>query len=586
MNLPAVAHRPTLEFIYPRARNQLTIQITTARNDFQHVILVFWYRYETSSKRQIRLPMKRSLRDAYHDYYRITIRTDEIAAYVRYYFSLEGDQKTVWLGAKGFSDTEPAINENFYEFLWPNASDGYQSPNWHKQQVYYQIFPERYRNGDDKLSPPNAQPWLSPPTRENFMGGDIPGIIQGLDHISDLGATCIYLTPIFKSPSNHKYDTVNYYEIDPSFGTKEDLRQLVEQVHNRGIRLILDGVFNHCGYYWPPFQDLIANGEESNYRSWFFPQSYPVTLDPCNYDCVGHYKWMPKINLDCPEAAEYFIRVGEYWIREFGIDGWRLDVADEVPVSFWQKFSSRIRQLKPDALLVGETWGDAQKLVTSNRLSTAMNYLFRDAMVGWLGKRELTVSQMDDQINRMLSLYPEEVALQLYNPLDSHDTARFLFECQNDIRRLKIAVAMQMTLPGCPAVYYGDEIGLSGDNDPLCRMCMQWDGEKQNRALFEWYQALIALRKKSPSLYEGDYETILCNDERNVYAFRRQTDTEGCIVLINAGDTETSVQLPTADEPWSAVIGQTSLTKCAEMLCAELPAYSVNILKNQKGANQ
>lgn len=418
------------------------------------------------------------------------------------------------------------------------------------------------------------------------MGGDIPGIIQGLDHISDLGATCIYLTPIFKSPSNHKYDTVNYYEIDPSFGTKEDLRQLVEQVHNRGMRLILDGVFNHCGYYWPPFQDLIANGEESNYRSWFFPQSYPVTLDPCNYDCVGHYKWMPKINLDCPEAAEYFIRVGEYWIREFGIDGWRLDVADEVPVSFWQKFSSRIRQLKPDALLVGETWGDAQKLVTSNRLSTAMNYLFRDAMVGWLGKRELTVSQMDDQINRMLSLYPEEVALRLYNPLDSHDTARFLFECQNDIRRLKIAVAMQMTLPGCPAVYYGDEIGLSGDNDPLCRMCMQWDGEKQNRALFEWYQALIALRKKSPSLYEGDYETILCNDERNVYAFRRQTDTEGCIILINAGDTETSVQLPTADEPWSAVIGQTSLTKCAEMLCAELPAYSVNILKNQKGANQ
>ena len=211
MNLPAVAHRPTLEFIYPRARNQLTIQITTARNDFQHVILVFWYRYETSSKRQIRLPMKRSLRDAYHDYYRITIRTDEIAAYVRYYFSLEGDQKTVWLGAKGFSDTEPAINENFYEFLWPNASDGYQSPNWHNQQVYYQIFPERYRNGDDKLSPPNAQPWLSPPTRENFMGGDIPGIIQGLGHISDLGATCIYLTPIFKSPSNHKYDTVNYY---------------------------------------------------------------------------------------------------------------------------------------------------------------------------------------------------------------------------------------------------------------------------------------------------------------------------------------------------------------------------------------
>lgn len=586
MNLPAVVHRPTLDYIYPRARDQLTIQITTARDDFRCVKLVFWPRYETSSERQIRLPMKRSLRDAYHDYYRITVKTDEIAAYVRYYFSLEGDQKTVWLGAKGFSDSEPAVNENFYEFLWPNAADGYQSPNWYKQQVYYQIFPERYRNGDDTLSPPDAEPWGTPPTRENFMGGDIPGIIQGLDHIRDLGATCIYLTPIFKAPSNHKYDTVDYYEINPSFGTKDDLRQLVEQVHKRGMRLILDGVFNHCGYYWPPFQDVVSNGTNSKYCNWFFPQSYPVTLDPCNYDCVGHYKWMPKINLSCPETAEYFTCVGEYWIREFGIDGWRLDVADEVPASFWQKFSSRIKQLKPDALLLGETWGDAQKLVTSNRLDTAMNYLFRDAMVGWLGKQVLTVSQMDDQINRMLSLYPEEVALRLYNPLDSHDTARFLFECQNDVKRLKIAVAMQMTLPGCPAVYYGDEVGLSGDNDPLCRMCMQWDSEKQDRELFEWYKKLIALRKKSPSLYEGDYETILCNDERNIYGFRRQTDTEGCIVLINAGDTDSSVELPISDEAWTPVISQTSLTKCAERLCAKLPAYSVNILKNQKGVNQ
>ena len=209
MNLPAVVHRPTPEYIYPRARDQLTIQITTAREDVKQVTLVFWPRYETSADRQTHIPMKRSLRDAYHDCYRITIQIEDVAAYVRYYFVLKSDEETVWLGAKGLSDKEPAINENFFEFLWPNEGDGYCAPDWHKQQVYYQIFPERYRSGDDRLTPSDADPWGSPPTRENFMGGDIQGIIQGLDHICDLGATCLYLTPIFNAPSNHKYDTVD-----------------------------------------------------------------------------------------------------------------------------------------------------------------------------------------------------------------------------------------------------------------------------------------------------------------------------------------------------------------------------------------
>lgn len=580
MNLPAVVHRPTPEYIYPRARDELTIQISTAREDCTQVTLVFWPRYETSADRQIRLPMKRCLRDACHDHYRLTVKTDGIAAYVRYYFILEGKEETVFLGVKGFREKEPAINEDFFEFLWPNGSDGYQAPDWYRQQVYYQIFPERYRNGDDSLTPPDAQPWSTLPDRENFMGGDIPGIIEGLDHICELGATCIYTTPVFKAPSNHKYDTVDYYDINPSFGTKDDLHRLVDEVHKRGLRLILDGVFNHCGYYWPPFQDLVEKGEKSEYKNWFFPQSYPVTLEPCNYDCVGHYKWMPKINLNCPEAAEYFIRVGEYWIREFGIDGWRLDVADEVPTVFWQKFSARIKLLKPDALLLGETWGDAQKLVTANRLDSAMNYLFRDAVMGWLGTGELSASQFDDRINRMLSLYPEEVALRLYNPLDSHDTARFMFVCGNDVRRFRLAVALQMTLPGCPAVYYGDEVGLSGDNDPLCRMCMEWDEKKQDTELFTWYRQLIALRKKSPSLYEGDYAAIWCDDARNVYGFRRQTEGESSLILVNAGEAECMVTLPAGQ--WNEMLGQGCLTKDADTLCAKLPAYSVSIYQGNR----
>ena len=205
------------------------------------------------------------------------------------------------------------------------------------------------------------------------MGGDLRGIMKKLDHIQSLGATCLYLTPIFKAPANHKYDTADYYEIDPAFGTKEDLRALVTEIHRRGMRILLDGVFNHCGFFWPPFQDLLAEGESSRYRDWFFPHSLPVTTEPCNYDCVGHYKWMPKLNLANPATEEYFIEVGKYWIRNFDIDGWRLDVADEIPTAFWTAFSTAIRRLKPDALLLGETWGDAGKLLAPNRLHTAMN---------------------------------------------------------------------------------------------------------------------------------------------------------------------------------------------------------------------
>ena len=202
---------------------------------------------------------------------------------------MESDQGTVWYGSRGFETSEPGMQENFFEFLWPNPTDCDQAPAWAKDQIYYQIFPERFFNGDPSITPANSVPWGAAPTRENFMGGDLRGIIEKLDYIQALGVTCIYLTPIFKAPSNHKYDTVDYYEIDPAFGTKEDLRELVAEIHRRGMRLLLDGVFNHCGFYWPYFQDVIAKGKQSDYCDWFFPHSFPVTTEPCNYDCVGHY---------------------------------------------------------------------------------------------------------------------------------------------------------------------------------------------------------------------------------------------------------------------------------------------------------
>ena len=300
MNLSAIQHRPNWEYIYPSAGDKLEIRLVTQCCDARQVQLIYWKREEKDPGCRRHLSMSLKLREGYHDYFTATVQMDSIAAYTRYCFLIQSENENIWFGARGFQSTEPNMEDNHFEFLWPNAEDGFRAPAWSKGQVYYQIFPERFENGRPELSPEDAQPWGSMPTRENFMGGDIPGITKRLDYIQTLGITCMYLNPILKAPSNHKYDTVDYYSIDPHFGTEEDLRELVEQAHQRNIRVILDGVFNHCGYYWPPFQDVVKNGSSSRYKDWFFIHSYPVSLEEANYDCVGHYKWMPKINLSNP----------------------------------------------------------------------------------------------------------------------------------------------------------------------------------------------------------------------------------------------------------------------------------------------
>lgn len=577
LNLAAIRHRSTEDYIYPRSRNELAVSLEASRNDIQKCSLVFWPRYETDRSKRSCIRLEPALQDRYTDYYRALIRTDGISAYTRYYFLLENGNEKLYFGKNGFSAEDE--EENFFEFLWPNPTDGYRAPDWAKNQIYYQIFPERFRSGDARLTPKDADEWGSLPTRENFMGGDLRGIIEKLDYIRELGATCIYMTPIFKAPSNHKYDTVDYFDIDPAFGTKDTLSELVAEAHKRGLKLLLDGVFNHCGYYWPPFQDVVENGEKSKYKDWFFPHFFPVNEQLENYDCVGHYKWMPKINLANPETREYFISVGRYWIEHFDIDGWRLDVADEVPTAFWELFSASIKEVKPDALLLGETWGDAGRLLKPDRLDSAMNYLFRDAASDWLAKQRITPTELDHRLNRMLALYPPETAERLYNPLDSHDTARFRFLCA-DKRLHECALVLQMTIPGCPAIFYGDEIGLEGDNDPGCRLCMEWDTEKQNRELFTFCQKLIAQRKNSESLIYGDFLSILCDDEANVYGFMRKSEHETCLIFINAGEKPFRAIIK-AEGAWTALLDSKQYSSENGELLIELPSCSAEIYQKK-----
>ena len=600
MDHAAVAHRATAEYIYPKSRNSLAVRLFTARGDVDEAALLWWERGETDPAERRAAAIRPVLRDRWRDCHEAEIVTEHISAYIRYCFRLRSGSLELWYGPNGFRDTEPGMDEDFFEFLWPNPEDGFKAPDWSSGQVYYQLFPERFKNGDPSLTPEGADAWGAAPTRENFMGGDLRGIREKLPYIASLGATCFYITPVFEAPSNHKYDTVDYYRIDPHFGTEEDLSALASDAHALGIRVLLDGVFNHCGYWWPPFQDVVKNGEASGYRDWFFINSYPVTHETRTYDCVGHYKWMPKLNLANPELRRYFIEVGKHWLRVSGADGWRLDVADELPAAFWEEFSRELKLEAPDCLLLGETWSDAWRLVSPGRLDSAMNYLFRDAARDWLALSKLEASGFADRANRLLALYPYEVCLRMYNPLDSHDTPRFLTLCGGDVGKYRLAVALQMCFPGCPAVYYGDELGMEGENDPDCRRAMDWGAAERQPELLGWFRELIALRKGSVALQKGGFYNSVCDDGANVFGFCRTHEAEDVLVIINAGERwyKGEARVPDGSGEWREAFSGETVTSvinpskdpysagCPAVLSLSIPARTVKIFKQERKRGQ
>ncbi len=528
-------HEPAREYVYPSGRNSLVLKIKCTKKSRNAWEVVYWDRFFEDKVN--RAALKHLTRDNDFDCFICEITQEKPVRYLKYYFAASGDNGTAYFGPYGQSESPPV---HYYEYSYTNECDVFSVPEWAQGAVAYQIFPERFCNGDNSNDPRETLQWDAKPTRTNFFGGDLKGIIDKLDHISSLGAGILYLNPIFKSPSNHKYDTQNYYDIDPSFGTIEDLKVLTAQCHKRNIRVILDGVFNHCGYMFEPFQDVLKNGGLSEYKDWFYIDEFPVVTDPPNYECVGYYKWMPKIRLSGRRARDYFLDVGVYWIKEADIDGWRLDVSDEADFTFWQEFRRAVKSAKQDALLIGETWKDGRDLLRGDQMDSVMNYLFRNAAAEFFALGEIDAFELDSRTHKMLSVYPVTVYPVLYNLIGSHDTERFLTLCKGDKKKLKLAAAFQMTFPGMPAIYYGDETGMDGDNDPDCRRTMNWDNA--DNEMLGFYRKITALRNAEPCLKKGDFSTVLCDG--GCYAYARRLGEETVYVAFNNSGVESNIDLP------------------------------------------
>ncbi|PTX65003.1 glycosidase [Melghirimyces profundicolus] len=535
----AIYHRPEGAWAYPLDVNCLRIRLRAKRGDRIRCRLLHADRYSGEGDESI-VDLEKTATDTLFDYYEGVIPT--ATRRVRYVFYLEDPMGGCWYGEKGIFNNRREAGD--FQFAYICHSHLFEIPDWAYDGVVYQIFPERFYNGDPGNDPAEVEPWNkgARPKANSFYGGDLQGIIDQLSYLKELGVNLIYLTPIFKSPSNHKYDTTDYYRIDPHFGDLDTLKKLVDKAHRLGMRVMLDAVINHAGYGFFAFQDVLKNGADSKYADWFYIQEFPVVTEPVpNYETFANDVWtMPKLNMSHPEVAAYFLDMAEYWIKEAGIDGWRLDVANEVDPDFWRAFRKRVKKANPDALIVGEIWHDSGPWLQGDQFDSVMNYLFRDAVMQFFATREIGADVFDAQLAKSRMLYREQALYAMFNLLDSHDTERFLTACGGREERMRLAVLFQMTYLGMPMIYYGDEAGMDGETDPDCRRPMLWRESDRNGELFTLYQALLRIRRQHPALRRGDYRTWYVDPAAGIYGYLRRTE-EDCVgvILNNGGGTQT-----------------------------------------------
>ena len=483
------------------------------------------------------------------------------------------------------------------------AADG---PDWARDAVFYQIFPDRFASSVRVPKPGALERWDAPPTTSGFKGGDLLGIAEHLDDLRGLGITALYLTPIFASASNHRYHTYDYEVVDPLLGGDAALRTLLDEAHARGMRVILDGVFNHASRGFWPFHHVLENGAASPYRDWFCldpdvlsggrglnaypgrPETEAMERLRSGHDVhgtgaavgpgtpsqwvLGYQAWwdlpaLPKLNHSNPAVREYIYGVAERWTR-FGVDGWRLDVPEEIDEpGFWEEFRRRVLAVNPEAYLVGEIWTPAAAWLAGDRFHAVMNYPLAESILSFVGAghldlplvartheygrrvRSIDGPEFGRQLADVMATYSPDVASLQLNLLDSHDTPRFISLAGGDATALRLGTLIQMTLPGVPCIYYGDEVGLEGREDPDCRRAYPWDPARQERGLGEFFAGLISVRHANPVLRRGTFELLAA--EGSAVAYRvfdvRHPAGESILVAVNAGGVPARLTIERAD---------------------------------------
>jgi len=493
-------------------------------------------------------------------------------------------------GARDLVDLNEDANEkynlfNYFNFPYILEVDQYKAPTWVKDTLWYSIFPDRFFNHENKSQ--GILDWESEKDYKNtqFYGGNLKGIKEKLPYIKEMGFGGLYMTPIFLSPSAHKYDTIDYFEIDPMFGTKEDLKDLVDRAHELGIKVMLDAVFNHTSVKHPFFQDVIKHGKESLYYNSFYIKNTPITKTSTknhggqidfnlDYETFAFSPNMPKTNTEDKLMREHLLKVSRYWIEHFDIDGWRLDVSNEISHDFWRDFRKVVKKTKKETFILGENWDNSMPWLRGDQFDGVMNYEFMYPIWSYFGTKiehaNYGGEDLKNAINQSIFSYPKNVITNMFNLVDSHDTARIAEVCQGNTNLLKLVYLFQFSLPGAPSIYYGGEIGLRGEHDPDNRRCMIWDENRQDKDLKLFLKQLSTLYHQEAGFTSPTMTWLMASDHVLVY------QKEDLTFVLNKSSLEQSISLKERIE------GKDLLTKDRVLLNKEttLSPYQAYIIKH------
>lgn len=580
MNLAAVIHESKSSLSYAYDKDTLHVRIKTAKDDVTKVTLIALEPFNWAPKKddptiyEFRydevqyINMEKEYTTDLYDCWFAEVKNFPWLR-IKYCFILENSTEKYVVGCRDiikYNENEKALDNlrNYYNFPYINEEDIYSSPEWVKDTVWYQIFPERFHNSST-INKKDILPWGSDDIDGygKKFGGDLQGVIEKLDYIKECGFTGIYFTPIFESPSSHKYDTTDYLKIDPEFGNNETFKLLVEEAHKRGMKIMIDAVFNHCGFLHPFWQDVVKNGVNSKYYECFYvlDENKPIVQgdlinglpkdclkEDLNYRTFAFTQIMPKWNLSSEIARNYLLDVTRYWTEEYKIDGWRLDVSNEVSHDFWREFRKVVKDINPEVYILGENWDNSYPWLKGDQLDAVMNYEFTSSIWSYFGKGEenspkYNSSQFKNAINNLLFMYPKNVAQNMFNLLDSHDTSRILTLCYDNVEILKLAYVFQMTFSGAPSIYYGSEVGMAGGTNSN-RRCMIWEEDKQNKNLLETIKKLIILRGKYKSFKSVDLEWLYVDDDKNCIIYKKESMDEKLFIIINNSSNDVDIILP------------------------------------------
>lgn len=524
MDKKAILHIPLSSYAFGLNKDEFVLRLRTAHDDISRVILNYGDRcYQGNPISCISLEMQKTHFSSLFDWFEVKFKPE--FRRIAYYFEIVDTYgEVIYYYGDRLEERLTEDRNELFQVPYFHPTEVHKIPSWTKDAIVYNIFPDSFATSYEYISDEKTHLVTDGKDHYGNHGGKIRGIIENLDYIEDMGFNTLYLNPIASAGEYHKYDTIDYFHVDPVFGSDDDFLELTTLLHKRGMKIILDGVFNHSGWHFFAFEDCIKNGKKSKYWSWYNKLEDPIYIpekwweERPNYECFSYERMMPKLNQDNLEVQSYFASVGQNWVEKFDIDGWRLDVADEVSDAMWIKFRDAVKSVKKDVIFIGEIWQNSYHWLQGNIFDSSMNYEFLRSSIDFFATESITSTSFNDRIVSLLTRYSEQVVFAQLNILDSHDTSRFLSRAGGKRERMRLAIVFLLTFVGMPSVFYADEMENEGLEEKDFRSPYPWGKEKGDQ--YYLYKELIKLRRDEIALRRGSFKALPIESD-DVYSYLR-----------------------------------------------------------------